>query len=318
MKEVEDTASDAGRGKERQVNARCKIDNVVIDFAHIIDAHIGDLRLQEVPGDAWRFVLPFDAVSHDLIISATHSVELQRAHQFENLCPSACPPEPVIAGAVADQLMGEPKRASGICRVAAGAGSRLRASQNIDDHRGRADAVIESFLAGSVHCREAIGRHTSEDGDHLPIPVIGALQSFADLLHRGWQNPFPERSAVAQSAGFASEDRNIVPGIIDVIATAKAGPMFGDRHPVLLDDKPISIGVDLDRATDGSRQDGIFVVVEANGACLRHRRWHAMEAIEGSDVMHEAAALGFEHLPDSLRRLFGVAMGLGIGNAFVE
>jgi hypothetical protein len=27
------------RGKERQVNARCKIDNVAVDFAHIIDAH---------------------------------------------------------------------------------------------------------------------------------------------------------------------------------------------------------------------------------------------------------------------------------------
>ena len=43
-----------------------------------------------------------------------------------------------------------------------------------------------------------------------------------------------------------------------------------------------------------------------------------MEAIEWADVAHEAATLGLEHLPDRLRGLFRVAMGFGIGNAFVE
>ncbi len=34
--------------------------------------------------------------------------------------------------------------------------------------------------------------------------------------------------------------------------------------------------------------------------------------------MHEAAAFGFEHLPDRLGRLFRMVMRLGIGNTFVE
>ncbi len=47
---------------------------------------LGDLRLQKVADDARRFMLPFDAVAHDLVVSTTHSIELQRAHKFENLC----------------------------------------------------------------------------------------------------------------------------------------------------------------------------------------------------------------------------------------
>jgi hypothetical protein len=102
-----------------------------------------------------------------------------------------------------------------------------------DDHRGRADAVIKRFLASSLNCRETISGNTSEYGDHLPITVIDALQPFAHLLHRGWQNPFPERSALAQGTGFASEDGDTVPGIVDGVATAEAAPVLSDRHPVL-------------------------------------------------------------------------------------
>ena len=40
-----------------------------------------------------------------------------------------------------------------------------------------------------------------------------------------------------------------------------------------------------------------------------------MEAIEWADVAHEATTLGLEHLPDRLRCLFWVTMGLGIGKA---
>ncbi|MNT46366.1 hypothetical protein D3C72_1830030 [compost metagenome] len=46
---------------------------------------LGDLRLQEVPDNMRRFVLPFDPIAHDLVVGAAHSVELQRAHQFKNL-----------------------------------------------------------------------------------------------------------------------------------------------------------------------------------------------------------------------------------------
>ncbi|MNE19711.1 hypothetical protein D3C80_1128020 [compost metagenome] len=109
-----------------------------------------------------------------------------------------------------------------------------------------------------------------------------------------------------------------MPGVVDSVATTKAALVFSDGHSILLDDDPISIGVNLDRAADGCRQDRIFVVVEADSAGLRHRGRNAVETIEWADVTHEAAAFGFKHLPDGLRRLFGMAMNLGIGNAFVE
>jgi hypothetical protein len=62
-----------------------------------------------------------------------------------------------------------------------------------------------------------------------------------------------ERCAFAESTGLASQNRHIVPGIIDRL-TPKTGPMHRNRGPVLLDDDPISIGMDLDRATRGRRQ----------------------------------------------------------------
>ena len=46
---------------------------------------LGDLGLQQIADDARRFMLALDAASHDLIISAAHPVELQRAHQVEDL-----------------------------------------------------------------------------------------------------------------------------------------------------------------------------------------------------------------------------------------
>lgn len=178
--------------------------------------------------------------------------------------------------------------------------------------------MLKRLLASCLDRSKTIGGHASEYGDHLSVTVIDALQPLANLLHRGWQNPFPERSTVAQGTGFASEDKDVMPGIIDGIAAAKAALMFRDRHPILLDDDPVRIGMKLDGATNGSRQDRVFAVVEADGAGLRHRGRNAVEAIEWANVAHEAAAFGFEHLPNCLRRLFGLAMSLGIGNAFIE
>jgi hypothetical protein len=86
---------------------------------------------------------------------------------------------------------------------------------------------------------------------------------------------------------------------------------------VLADDDAFGIGVDLDRPADGARQDGIFVVVEAHRASLRHRSRNAMEAVEAPGIGDEAGALILEDLPDRAVALLGMPMHLGIGNAFV-
>ncbi len=101
--------------------------------------------------------------------------------------------------------------------------------------------MIKRFLAGSFDGGKTTGRNASEYGDHLSITVVRALQSLADLFHRGWQDPFAEGSAIAQGTRFASEDRNIVPGVVDSVATTKAAPVFSDRHSILFYDDPISI-----------------------------------------------------------------------------
>lgn len=123
-----------------------------------------------------------------------------------------------------------------------------------------------------------------------------------------------------------------MPGIVGALSATGATLVLADIDPILLDDDPISIGMHLDWTVNGSRQDRvfvpqgidsldqflIFVTVETDRAGLRHPRRNTVEAIEWADVAHEAAAFGFEHLADGLSRLFGMAMSLGIGNAFVE
>lgn len=120
-----------------------------------------------------------------------------------------------------------------------------------------------------------------------------------------------QRSAIAQSTGFASENRDIVPGIIDGIPTAEAAPVLSDRRPVLLDDNSVSVGVNLDRSA----------VDKTEYLLLSKRTVQVFDTEAGTqwtDVTHETGALGFKHLPDRLRRLFRAAMGLGIGNALIE
>ncbi len=83
--------------------------------------------------------------------------------------------------------------------------------------------MIERFLAGSLDGRKTVVGNTAEDGDHLPITVKNALQPPAHFLHRGRENPFPERRTVAQSTGFASQNGDIMPGIVDRLARKQPG-----------------------------------------------------------------------------------------------
>jgi len=94
--------------------------------------------------------------------------------------------------------------------------------------------------------------------------------------------------------------------------------MFADHHAILPDDDPLGIGMHIDRTTNGSRQDRVFVVVEPHRAGLRDGGRHAVEAIEAADIGHQMRAFGLEHLPDRLVGLFHMAVRLGVGHAFVQ
>lgn len=66
--------------------------------------------------------------------------------------------KPVVTGAVGDRLMGKPKR---IRDLQCSCGSRIATSrQNVDDQRGRADAVMRAPLqADSTAARPSAGTH---------------------------------------------------------------------------------------------------------------------------------------------------------------
>lgn len=144
--------------------------------------------------------------------------------------------------------MGQTKRIGG---VKGNSGSRITAaSQNVDDHCGRADTVVECLLAGRIYCCQPVGGNASKDGHHLPIAIAHAFQLPANLLHRCGQNPFTERSAIPQGTGLASQDRHIMPRIVDGLAPAERAAMLRNTHTILANDDPLGIGMDLHRATD--------------------------------------------------------------------
>src|SRR5690606_33999311 len=157
-----------------------------------------------------------------------------------------------------------------------------------------------------------------QDRHHLPIAVMCGLQFASDTLHGRRQNPVLEWRAVTQRTGLAGQDRNVMPGIVDRLAATEGTSMLGDDHAVLANDDAIGIGMDLDRAADGGREDRVFVVVEANGAGFGHRGWHRMEPVEGATIVDELATLFLEHVPDPALRLVDVTVRLGVGDTFVE
>lgn len=94
--------------------------------------------------------------------------------------------------------------------------------------------------------------------------------------------------------------------------------MFAHYDTVLTDDDAASIGSDFHRPPDRRRQHRVFVVVEPYRAGLGYRSENRMEAVEGTAIGNELVALLLEHLPDRTFGLFDVAMGFGVGDAFVQ
>jgi hypothetical protein len=194
------------------------------------------------------------------------------------------------------------------------------------------DALIHGLAASSFDSLQPVIGHAAQNLDHLPVTVIAALQLAPDRGHGGRKHPVPERSAIAQRARFACQNRHIVPRVIDRLATPEGAGMFAHHHAILPDDDPLGIGMNFHRTSDGRGQDRvfvpqgidppdqflIFVTIEPHGAGLRHRGWHAVEAIEAANVRDEVGALGLEHLPDRLVGLFHMAVRLGVGHAFVQ
>ena len=107
------------------------------------------------------------------------------------------------------------------------------AGQDVDDHIGRVDAFGHCLGTGGFDRRQAIRQHGGENGDHLTITVIGSGEFASNPLQRGRQYPVLERCAVAQSAGFTGQDRDVMPRIVDRLAAPMVTDMFRDDAPIL-------------------------------------------------------------------------------------
>jgi hypothetical protein len=55
---------------------------LVLDRARLL---LGDLSAQEIADNAWRLVPALDAGGHHLIVGRSHTVELERRHELENV-----------------------------------------------------------------------------------------------------------------------------------------------------------------------------------------------------------------------------------------
>ena len=178
-------------------------------------------------------------------------------------------------------------------------------------------ALIHRLRAGGFDRCQPIGQHGRQDGYHLPVTIIGSGEPSPHPLQRGRQDPVSERCTITQRARLAGQHRHVMPRIIDRLAPAVAAAMFCDDNPVLANDDPVGVGMDLDRPTDRSGVHRVFVVVEANQAGLGDRRWHRMEAIEAARIGNELRPFCLEHLPDRLLGQLRMAVRLGIGDAFI-
>jgi len=119
--------------------------------------------------------------------------------------------------------------------------------------------LSKGLLASTLDGCDAIGGNAAQDGHHLAITVADALELAPHGCHRCRQHPVPERGTIAQCAGFARQNRHIVPGIVDCLVPAKAAGMFCHDRPVLPDDDLLGIGMDFDGPSDSCRDHRIPV-----------------------------------------------------------
>lgn len=117
------------------------------------------------------------------------------------------------------------------------------------------DVVRQGLGAGGFDGVQAIGEHGTEDLDYLPIT---AGLSFELTLHTAqgrWQIPVLERRPVAQRAGFAGQDRDVMERVVDRLAAAEGTIMAGDNLTILPAFQPVGIGAYLDRTADRAGVD---------------------------------------------------------------
>ncbi len=118
--------------------------------------------------------------------------------------------------------------------------------ENVENDIGAMKAFSQGFRAGNFDRRQSVRQHGGKKFDHLAVAVIGTGKFSPHALQGGGQSPILERSAIAQGAWLASQDRHVVPWIINRFAAPIAARMLRNDASLLADDDPIGVSVNPD------------------------------------------------------------------------
>lgn len=179
------------------------------------------------------------------------------------------------------------------------------------------NAVRQGLRTGGFDGVNTIGEHGPEDLDHLPVTAGLSFQLALHTAQGWWQIPVLERRPVAQCAGLARQNRNVMERVIDRLAATEGPFMSAHDLSVLPAFKAIGISSDLYRPPNRASVDRVTVLVEPHEAGLGDGGRDGMESVKRSDIRDQARPLGLEHLPDRLVRNVGVPVRLGVGDASV-
>lgn len=94
---------------------------------------------------------------------------------------------------------------------------------------GQAQGVLlHRQITGYLDDLDPVVLGQQEQVDKLPIPTFAGHVMFPDPMHGIWQLPIHEGRPVTQGAGFAIQQRNIMPRLKVADVAGEAAPVFGN------------------------------------------------------------------------------------------
>lgn len=123
------------------------------------------------------------------------------------------------------------------------------------------DLLIERGGTGRCDGLEPVNGHHREDVDELAVPIGMLGQALAQPRHRGGQVPVLERRAVAQRPGLFLERLDVVPGVVDDLATGKAPGVLADDSACTDHHDPLGISAHRGHAAHVAALNAVAVVL---------------------------------------------------------
>ena len=105
--------------------------------------------------------------------------------------------------------------------------------EDVENGIGASEPFVERRAARRLDRVQAVLMRGNEQRDHLTIAVRGSRKPHPHLRHRRRQSHCLEWRAVPDRPGFAFQDRNIVPWIVDGPVATEGTIMLADNLAIL-------------------------------------------------------------------------------------